>query len=189
MTRHLTLWLSWVLASAAAGAYFGATTEDTALFGHLVMPGLIVGVAQWLVLRRYLPYAGWWILASALGWILGSIVMLTIYGIIDQILGIRLPSRILSPVVISTLYGAALGAAQWLVLRGHTQRAGWWVLISVVGGAVGWAVGVACPGIPFGSAALSFAPRWAVNGAVTNGVAWAVNGAVTGIALVWLLPR
>jgi hypothetical protein len=30
------------------------------------------------------------------------------------------------------------GVGQWLVLRRHVSRAGWWVFASAVGGAVGW---------------------------------------------------
>lgn len=172
MTRQLIVWLSWVLTSAVGGAYFGAMTNNADIFGQTFMPGLIVGVAQWLVLRHHLPNAGRWIPASALGWILGSFVLATIYGIIDPIVRIR-PPWILSLVGMGTVYGAALGASQWLVLRGHTQHAGWWVFVSVVGGAVSWAV-VPPALIPFGDT-------------LTNGAIWAVHGAVTGMALVWLL--
>ncbi len=31
--------------------------------------GAIVGLLQWLVLRRHLPQAGWWIGANAIGWL------------------------------------------------------------------------------------------------------------------------
>jgi hypothetical protein len=30
--------------------------------------GGIIGLAQWLVLRKRVPRAGWWILANVLGW-------------------------------------------------------------------------------------------------------------------------
>jgi hypothetical protein len=38
-----------------------------------------------------------------------------------------------------TLFGAALGIAQWVVLRGHIQQAGWWIVLSTGG----WALGAA----------------------------------------------
>lgn len=34
------------------------------------MGGVVVGTMQWLILRHTLPYAGWWIPASATGWAL-----------------------------------------------------------------------------------------------------------------------
>jgi serine/threonine-protein kinase len=32
--------------------------------------GLTLGVAQWIVLRKLMPRSGWWIVISALGWLL-----------------------------------------------------------------------------------------------------------------------
>lgn len=146
------------------------------------MTGFVVGVAQWLVLRRYLPYAGWWILASALGWFLGTLVSITTEGITVPVIEllesvIRLRGVFWLNVVDGTLYGTVLGAAQWLVLRRHTQRAGWWVLASSIGGAVNGAVSAACAAaIPVG-----------ISAALPYGAGWAGSGAVTGMALVWLL--
>ena len=39
--------------------------------------GVLIGLFQWLVLRRCLPHAAWWFFASALGW-----------GLIDPIVGL-----------------------------------------------------------------------------------------------------
>ena len=41
----------------------------TVLGGALI--GLSAGVAQWLILRRRFPQAGWWIAANVLGWAAG----------------------------------------------------------------------------------------------------------------------
>ena len=67
MIRRLSLWLSWLLASAAGGATIGALSAPTEFFWYLFMVGFVVGVAQWLVLRRHTQHAGWWILARAIG--------------------------------------------------------------------------------------------------------------------------
>jgi hypothetical protein len=37
--------------------------------------GSILGVPQWLALRRHVPKAGWWILANAAAWLLGMVVV------------------------------------------------------------------------------------------------------------------
>jgi len=37
--------------------------------------GLAIGIAQWLLLRRRLSHAGWWIAASVVGW--GLLALLT----------------------------------------------------------------------------------------------------------------
>ena len=48
----------------SAEVYFASSTLDL----NLVLLGLMVGVGQWLVLRRFLPKAGWWIVANLVGW-------------------------------------------------------------------------------------------------------------------------
>jgi hypothetical protein len=80
----------------------------------------VIGVLQWAVLRRYLRQAGWWILASALGWAAG-------WGIVIAIapLGIGLLAE--------PLLGAATGMLQWLVLRRQLRQAGWWIVVSTLG--------------------------------------------------------
>jgi hypothetical protein len=35
---------------------------------QLMLVGGFLGIAQWLVLRRHLPNAGWWIPANMIGW-------------------------------------------------------------------------------------------------------------------------
>ncbi len=35
------------------------------------LAGLVAGGLQWLLLRRWVARAGWWVLGSALGWALG----------------------------------------------------------------------------------------------------------------------
>ena len=66
-------WLQWVLASMlgfAAGAAMGNAVTDwafTALFGA------VGGFMQWLVLRRQIAAAGWWVLASTLGFAIAPI--------------------------------------------------------------------------------------------------------------------
>ena len=47
-----------------------------------LLMGLLIGLAQWLVLRRRLPGAGWWPLASLLGW--GLVALVNRSNTIDQ---------------------------------------------------------------------------------------------------------
>ncbi len=76
LRRYLTQWPKWILASVAASAafalvFFGVGWFDADL-GFLLAIGLygaLAGVLQWWVLRARVPRAGWWVLASALGWL------------------------------------------------------------------------------------------------------------------------
>ena len=66
--------LSWVLIGAvtsAIGINLALFTTSGELFDGLVwvpFGGAILGVGQWLVLRKYLVKAAWWIGATTLGW-------------------------------------------------------------------------------------------------------------------------
>jgi hypothetical protein len=71
----------------------------------------LVGTAQWLVLRREIPKAGWWVAATAIG------------GAIGQL-----------GVAYSQLWSAAvLGIVQALVLRRSLPNANWWPLATMLG--------------------------------------------------------
>jgi hypothetical protein len=47
--------------------------EVGCMSGGLIVPGTVIGFAQWLVLRRYVERAGWWVLACTIGWNAGLI--------------------------------------------------------------------------------------------------------------------
>ena len=81
-------WLWWVLAStvglavglgavglAVGGAVGGAVALGLALAVAVVFAapsvGIALGIAQWLVLRRQVSRAGWWVLASTVGLVVG----------------------------------------------------------------------------------------------------------------------
>jgi hypothetical protein len=94
--------------------------------------GVITGFFQWLVLRRYLSRAGWWIVASAVGWAVGIALSWIVHW--DDVGFVAI--------------GAIVGAVQWLILRRQVRRAGWWILASAVGWAVSWgAVGMVLGGV------------------------------------------
>jgi hypothetical protein len=88
--------------------------------------GLLTGVLQYGLLRRYLPRMGWWVLATTGGWLLGGLLIAIptwlnwTEGSIDLDLAF-------------ILMGLAIGAGQWLLVRRRLSRAGWWIGANVVG--------------------------------------------------------
>lgn len=75
--------------------------------------GGLIGLSQWVFLRRRIPKAGWWILASILGWglaVLGSLTEVRNGSAFAQILTFSL-----SPAVVA-------GIAWWYLLRPKEQR-------------------------------------------------------------------
>ena len=182
-------WLKWVLASAAGwlvglavgwGTYVGVVTlvstatadprigevvgvvVGTAL--GLVVFGAVVGTAQWLVLRKRVYRSGWWLLVTAVGGAVCLVVVFFVGGIVANAIGAPFYLPMLMPV-----YGAAVGIAQWLILRKRVHQSGWWLLAA----AAGWAVGCAVDAD--------------VGMAVFGALFGALFGAITGFVLILLL--
>ena len=181
------LWLWWTLATAIAGAIVGALEELGFQFiATIVFTGLLIGAAQWLVLRQYIPQAFWWIVVSTLGWTLG-LVLLRYYGsLINPLipflstLGVwRIfgTSLVYEPIVLTIL-----GAAQFPILRQFVRKAYWWILVSALGGVLQGASG---------STVAYILQPWLLPAplptALIYGTGWLGYGIVTGIFLQWLL--
>ena len=167
-------WAGWGLAfiglplgGLAATALVGGVTTplDGAIGG--VATGAVIGLAQWLVLRRRLALTPWWIAATAAGMGAGLALGIALLG--TDTAGITLPLR-------GLVTGAGIGIAQFALLRGSSTRALVWPLVVACGWAIGWLVTRAV--------GIDLAQHWSVFGA---------SGALTfqlltGLALAWLLP-
>jgi hypothetical protein len=134
-----------------------------AVFALAGVMGLVLGAAQWLVLRANLGGAGWWAAATGLGWAAGFPLGAETAGRLGLV---GLPFGLLAGLVT----GAALGLLQWLVLRRQVTRAFWWVPVSVFA----WA-----------SALIYYRP-----GANWLGLLFGLLvGIASGVALLWLVYR
>ncbi len=129
--------------------------------------GAFFGLGQWLVLRRYLPGSGWWVIATLVGY---SVPFLS------RMLYAGAPAA-LGPVIKGLEFGLGLGVLQWLVLRTRVYQAGWWIPISVAG----WALAFGLTGAVYLSG-LYIEPMDML-------FAFLVPVAVAGAGLVWLLRR
>lgn len=220
------LWGRWVVANAlaeavgltstlalAAGAF--AVNDRVPLATALLMAvgvavlggvveGLVVGWAQWLVLRGPLPALPLrpWALATALGaglaWLLGMLpstflaVANAAHAAAASSAAAAQPAAAEPPlalqlalaVAMGAVLGPFLGVPQWRVLRRYLPKAGWWVLANVTAWAVGMPViFLAASLIPAGaSSAVIFG--YVALGCLAAG---AVVGAVHGWWLLWLL--
>ena len=70
---------------------------------------------------------GWWVLATTGGWLLGGFLIL-----ISGWLNIWTYESFDLDLVFFVM-GLSIGVGQWLLLRRHLPRAGWWVGANVVG--------------------------------------------------------
>ena len=180
-------WLWWVLASSVGlavsvvGVLFvfaalvigaGEAFEPSVVFGYVLLAvggavmGASVGIAQWLVLRRQVSWAGRWVLASTVGMAVGQVLS----GAVSVGEGY-------------VMFGASVGIAQWLVLRRRVSQAGWWVLASTMCFAVFLAVAFDLSGALDIDTALLGAVIGALLAILFD------YGAITGGVMVWLLRQ
>ncbi|MGK7876115.1 MAG: protein kinase [Xenococcaceae cyanobacterium] len=136
--------LKWVLANAVGCAVFiavgnavGDAVSDALgynVVGFAVicaLGGPAVGIMQWVVLRQVVGRAWWWVLATAVGEVVGGAVG---YAAIDR-LGYY---KLLGYTLFGVLGGSVVGIMQWVILRRVVNRAWWWVLANAVGVGVGF---------------------------------------------------
>ncbi len=161
--------------------------------------GVVVGLAQGWVLRRPLPALRWrsWVIATAAGagvaWLLAmtfSTAMSLAADTAAQPVSAAPPPEVNDALMIALVapaglaLGTILGLPQWIILRRHVSKAGWWVLAN----ALAWMCGL--PLTFIGPSAISPTGLTVFSVAailVTVVAAGAVVGAIHGAALVWLL--
>jgi hypothetical protein len=160
--------------------------------------GLVVGWAQWAVLRRRLPRlrARAWIGATVLGafvaWSLGMLPS-TIMSLAPQPAATPAsPSPFEGPLVyplamgMGAVLGVILALPQWAVLRRWAPRGGRWIPANSAAWALGMPIiflvaGGVSPDLPVAAIAVIVLATLALAGAVV--------GAVHGAVLVRMLPR
>jgi len=101
------------------------TGEDDSLILELLFPiiGLLTGILQYILLRRYLPHMGWWIAATFLGWLM-PFVWFFIFS------RLFIPGSSTVRIVLGMIVlGTTVALPQWWLLRKRVQHAWWWVLV------------------------------------------------------------
>ncbi|MCH8876688.1 MAG: hypothetical protein IIA89_07665 [Chloroflexi bacterium] len=106
----------------------------------------------------------WWVLACTVGLTVAFAVAFAVTDAVSSAVAFAVTEAVVGAVV-----GASVGIAQWLVLRRQVSRPGWWVLASIMGLAVAFALSGA----------------FALGGAL----GLVVYGAITGAVMVWLLRQ
>lgn len=112
---------SLLTAAESTQAGGGMALQDVsglALYGMAAGLGFVAGsilaVAQWWVLRRFVPHASWWILASGGAWALGMVlIFLGMSAIPTEAMTISTAALLVAFVVVA---GGIVGAAQGLAL-------------------------------------------------------------------------
>ncbi|MEK7323711.1 MAG: hypothetical protein AAB217_00475, partial [Chloroflexota bacterium] len=128
-------WQEWVAPTALAAGFawvigmtpstfvdFSTTAPAVLVSGGIVLGILFVlsmGGAQWLVLRRYVPRAGWWIAANAIAWPAGVAMPFITLGLIpdDASVPVMIVAGIVGGVLMGIVVGAITGVALVRLLR------------------------------------------------------------------------
>jgi hypothetical protein len=178
-------WLRWVLATvigvvvgiALMFGGVGALLNDTpqAVFGAGlgVVFGTTLGIAQWLVIRLHLGGVGMWVPLTIVGWVV--FWALNIAGVFPE--GEGLSGKAIEGLWHGLVFGALVGLAQSIALRGRVNGAGWWVVINGVCWSLSAAAGDAgnlLVGNPGGADLL---------------IALLLACGLTGLGMMWLLRR
>jgi hypothetical protein len=138
-------WFQWVMATTLGW-----------LLGQILLPsvtllisGYLIGAFQWAVLIRRLSKARRWAVVTIVGWSIGALIFLFAPPTLDILRG--------------PILGAAVGIAQWNLIRREFHWTGWWIPVSLIA----WTTGMTLlPGL--------------LSTAVTS-------GAITGLALDLIL--
>jgi hypothetical protein len=146
---------------------------EVSLFGfalQAVIVGLAFGIIQWVFLRRRVPNSFWW-------WLSGSVA--------GQVASWLIGWEAFDPATsfaCGGIGGAVAGVGQWLLLRRHVRRAGWWVAASTLGWASMW--GMASLIFDLVYSEFSDFPLFNQLNNVLSSLPYSL---VTGPVLVWLL--
>lgn len=129
-----------------------------------VIPGITIGLGQWFELRSLFPRAGWWIAATAAGWLVGfgvgSLVYLAFPG---------LPFAILFALRFASI-GLFSGIGQWLFLRQHWSNATLWIPVAILVALIG-----------------GFS--WYIASEIGGALGWIIAGGISGYALLLMRER
>ena len=138
-----------------------------------ILPALLIGLAQWLVLARRFSLSGWLIPAYGLGWYIGLW------------LGWNLGFITPEPFSLGAVGGALVGAMQWLGMRRLLRRSWIWVPTMTVSSLLGCWIGVLAGSSAYDSASIGMVLAYAIGGAVAG----AVIGVFSGIVLIILIRQ
>ena len=126
----------WVLAGTvgySVGFATGLAWFGTLIWGWII-GGAITVTLQYVFIRQRLAQSGWWIFVSIVGLITGIALSMLI---LIAIQGAGITVAFVAILSIGASIGLGLGLGQWIVLRRQLRQAGWWVLMSTVGYALG----------------------------------------------------
>ena len=128
--------LAWAFISALLTAQPGIKSIP-GFFAALLVLTIPFGLAQWLVLRRFLPVSPLWVVSIPISCFL---FYLLAYLIPDSLLQNVDDEAAITLTIGFLVLGAILGLPQWLILRRKLTKAALWMLGSALGVGLGFGI-------------------------------------------------
>jgi hypothetical protein len=179
------MWLEWTLATAL-GMLVGflpsillVNVLDLAL-ARVIVPlwaGFLLGLAQWIVLRKYINGVVDWVLAGGVSWAVGFALGLFIMS--------GLTGTGLDGFIGYVLFGAIVALVQWPILRREIPNVWLWIVANVIGWTAGFYLSQVSLALFFNEPVIN--PIASTS--VLSGVSGLVAGAITGLALVLIVRQ
>ncbi len=180
------LWLAWT-AATTLGMMLGylptALLINDVDYGlaRIIFPlfaGILMGLAQWLVLRQYVTNGSHnWVLHNAGGWIIGYFLAFLLASALS-----RVP---FGSIISFLLFGLVISIIQWPVLRREIPHLGIWVLANVLG----WTLGVFLSQVLMGALVRSIHPSLVLSTLLTVGITGLVAGGITALAFILIVRQ
>ncbi|MEZ4732272.1 MAG: hypothetical protein R3E79_34590 [Caldilineaceae bacterium] len=194
LSQPAWLWflVGWIGVNLLGGAVGGILEERFQFLGTLVLFGTPLGVAQWLLLRRYIPRAWLWALVLVLGWPVANLITIAVDPLLYPIIQTLRATGLLWEVFWLNLVRwpvvlLIIGLLQGFLLTPRRRTVPLWLLANLVGGLVVGATGATvcyqvCSVITQSAGVLT-------TGAVLGAATWAAYAIVTGRVLARLLRQ
>lgn len=197
-------WFCWVGLTALGGiigtfllstiSNANAALNGLLIWCYLASPLFFVSLGQWLLLRRFVVHASWWLLTSVLGllFVYPYLLMYSFSAFLTKgqslIFGTQaFGSASLSLALMSLLFGSLVGLLQGILVFRHLgankQRQLWWIISSAVAWAVGFPLGEQFLASLLWRGSEQFSP---VATGLIVGTTWCTIGIITGAALIWI---
>ena len=174
-------WVPWIVVSIIGGvlaalaawqirslSIWGPAYSHDSRYVGTVVEALILGGAQWLVLRRYRLKVEWWVPVLVTANLLNVIVVIpSILHLVDGAGAIRQSTAMVGGASALAAAGLVVGTAQALVLRGSAGNLALaWVPATIIGGAFAGAVTTALSVQLFGLSYVVFLSALTATGAL-----------------------
>ncbi len=134
--------------------------------------GSVIGIAQWFVLRRYVPRTAIWIGATSVGFLICSPIIFFLSGGFGPYLTPR------ASLIMTFVLGGVMGIMQWFTIYKKVKQSALWIGISLVSWIVAGLIGMALKFFSWQMAPVLYWPGLLFFGTVLSAA-----------GLMWLLKR